>query len=59
LAVHSLLAFQDSQAHEKSEDGLEVNPEIEERLERQQRCCVATMSALIASREMKVEAAAG
>ena len=56
LAVHSLLAYQDQQAREAAEQVQEIDPDVEERLEREERCRIATMSALIASREMKVEA---
>jgi len=56
LAVHSLLAYQDQQARESSENETDIDPEVEERLDRQERCRVATMSALIASREMRADA---
>lgn len=56
LAVHALLAYQDQQAREGAETLPEIEPEVEAQLDREERCRVATMSALIASREMKVEA---
>lgn len=56
LAVHSLLAYQDKQARDAAEDHTEIDEEVEEKLDREERCRIATMSAMIAGREMKTEA---
>jgi len=56
LAVHSLLAYQDKQARDAAEDHPEIDEEVETKLDREERCRIATMSAMIAGREMKTEA---
>jgi hypothetical protein len=64
LAVHSLLHYQDEQTlaaqrnqgdSPEGEDRRQQDPELEEAAERQERCRIAVMSALFASREVQLE----
>lgn len=60
LAVHSLLLYQEQQDREAAttqRQPSETDPETEEAREREERCRVATLSALFAAREVQLPAA--
>lgn len=58
LAVHSLLLYQEQKEKEGASGQLQAdaNPEAEEAREREERCRVATLSALFAAREVQLPA---
>ncbi|MBI4454786.1 MAG: hypothetical protein HY644_02685 [Acidobacteria bacterium] len=56
LAVHSLLLYRDQQVSEQTEQRQrEEDPEFEEAIERQERCRIATLSAMFAAREVQAQ----
>lgn len=59
LAVHSLLLYQEQQdraASSGQRQAVELDPEVTEAREREERCRVATLSALFAAREVQMPA---
>ncbi|MGQ0671033.1 MAG: hypothetical protein ACT4PO_15460, partial [Actinomycetota bacterium] len=57
LAVHSLLLYQSQQEAEAARGaGVELDPELVEQREREERCRVATLSTVFAAREVEMPA---